>query len=122
MSIILFGSTGMLGNYVLNILKNDFNVICIKRSDFNIENENWNILDELLKNYITTNNDVIINCAGVIPQKHNFEEFRKYIRINLLKVPDDTESTDKPNIIQVAKAQQKVKQFLKSNDPRVLVM
>ena len=84
MSIILFGSTGMLGNYVLNIFKNDFNVICIKRSDFNIENENWNILDELLKNYITTNNDVIINCAGVIPQKHNFEEFRKYIRINTL--------------------------------------
>jgi transposase InsO family protein len=41
---------------------------------------------------------------------------RKYIRINLLKVPDNTESTDKPNIIQVAKTKQKVKRFLKSND------
>ena len=44
---------------------------------------------------------------------------KKYIRINLLKVPADSVSdddTDKPNIIQQAKTQQKVKRFLKSND------
>lgn len=84
MSIILFGSTGMLGNYVLNFLKKEFNIICINRCDFDIENNNWNILNDLLKKNITSNKDVIINCAGIIPQKHNFEEYRKYIRINTI--------------------------------------
>jgi hypothetical protein len=41
---------------------------------------------------------------------------KKYIRINLLKVPADSVSDEKPNIIQQAKTQQKVKRFLKSND------
>ena len=41
---------------------------------------------------------------------------KKYIRINLLKVPADSVSIEKPNIIQQAKTQHKVKQFLKSND------
>ena len=41
---------------------------------------------------------------------------KKYIRINLLKVPADSISDEKPNIIQQAKTQQKVKNFLKSND------
>ena len=40
---------------------------------------------------------------------------KKYIRIKLLKVPADSVSDEKPNIIQQAKTQQKVKRFLKSN-------
>ena len=81
MSIILFGSTGMLGNYVFNILKTDFKVICINRNDFDIEISDWKLLDNILKQYITTNT-VIITCAGIIPQKHNYEDCRKYIRVN----------------------------------------
>ena len=41
---------------------------------------------------------------------------KKYIRINLLKVPTDSVSDEKPNLIQVAKSNQKTKQFLKSNE------
>jgi len=41
---------------------------------------------------------------------------KKYIRIDLLKVPADSISNEKPNIIQQAKTQHKVNQFLKSND------
>ena len=41
---------------------------------------------------------------------------KKYIRANILKVPENSISTDKPNIIQVAKNQKKVRQFLKSNE------
>ena len=41
---------------------------------------------------------------------------KKYIRINLLKVPVGSISDDKPNIIEKAKTDQKVKQTLKSND------
>ena len=41
---------------------------------------------------------------------------KKYIRINLLKVPVGSISDDKPKIIEKAKTDQKVKQTLKSND------
>jgi dTDP-4-dehydrorhamnose reductase len=82
MNILLFGSTGMLGRYVYNVLKNDYNVICIKRNDFDIENDEWS----KLKNIITLNlkeNDIILNCAGIIPQKYG-NEYKKFIRINAL--------------------------------------
>ena len=41
---------------------------------------------------------------------------KKYVRSQLLKVPPDSASEDKPNIIQKAKTEKKVKTFLKSND------
>lgn len=78
MTIILFGSTGMLGRYVLNILQNNYKVICINRSDFDITNDNWSKLNKIL----TTNlviNDIIINCAGIIPQKYNDDDYKTYI-------------------------------------------
>jgi hypothetical protein len=40
---------------------------------------------------------------------------KKYIRINLLKVPIGSISDDKPNVIEKAKTEHKVKQTLKSN-------
>ena len=41
---------------------------------------------------------------------------KKYVRSQLLKVPANSESIDKPNVIQQAKKDKKVKTFLKSND------
>jgi len=41
---------------------------------------------------------------------------KKYVRSQLLKVPANSESIDKPNVIQKAKTDKKVKTFLKSND------
>ena len=41
---------------------------------------------------------------------------KKYVRSQLLKVPANSESVEKPNIIQKAKTDKKVKTFLKSND------
>ena len=41
---------------------------------------------------------------------------KKYIRSQLLKVPANSESIDKPNVIQKAKTDKKVKTFLKSNE------
>lgn len=83
MTIILFGSTGMLGRYVLNILQNNYKVICINRYDFDITNDNWSKLNKILiKNLV--NNDIIINCAGIIPQKYNNDDYKTYIRVNTL--------------------------------------
>jgi dTDP-4-dehydrorhamnose reductase len=83
MKILLFGSTGMLGNFVNNILNKNYCVICIKRDDYEIENDNW----DKLKNIIIENtdkDDIIINCAGIIPQKNSNYEYKKYIKINSL--------------------------------------
>ena len=44
------------------------------------------------------------------------DDDKKVIRANLLKVPDDAVSNDKPNIIEVAKKQKKVSRMLKANE------
>ena len=83
MKIIVFGSTGMLGNYVYKVLSEKYIVITITRKEFDIENDLWSKLDNLLqKEY----NDVqtIINCAGVISQSCPTLDYKKYIRINTL--------------------------------------
>jgi dTDP-4-dehydrorhamnose reductase len=80
MKIILFGSTGMLGNYVKSLLSHNFEVICILRNDFDIESNDWDKLYEILK--LVDDEDIIINCAGAIPQKDC--PIRKYISLNTL--------------------------------------
>ena len=84
MKVILFGSTGMLGRYVnLYLLQQGYHVICINRYDFDIESdEEWGILYEILKKQSITREDVIINCAGAIPQQGVYS--RKFIRINTM--------------------------------------
>tara|TARA_B100001758_G_scaffold2877_1_gene2337 strand:+ start:3852 stop:4688 length:837 start_codon:yes stop_codon:yes gene_type:complete len=82
MKIIIFGSTGMLGRYVYNILKKNHIIYKINRDKFNILNDKWSKLKKLLNKY--NNIDVIINCAGIIPQKYNNDKYREYIRINTL--------------------------------------
>ena len=81
MKILLFGSTGMLGRYVLNILQQSYEVVCISRHQFDIEKDQWNRLTTIL-DYYSEPDDIIINCAGAIPQKEN--NSRSFIRINTL--------------------------------------
>lgn len=80
--IYLFGSTGMLGNYIKNKLNPSFNLSCINRKDFDIFKDNFVKLTIILKDL--KENDIIINCAGVIPQKSSNNEYKKYIKINTL--------------------------------------
>ena len=65
-NIIIFGSTGMLGNYCLNILQHSYNVIVITRKKYDIMDNNYDKLFNIINSY---NNSVIINCAGSIPQR-----------------------------------------------------
>jgi dTDP-4-dehydrorhamnose reductase len=69
MTIYVFGSTGMLGAYVVKVLKSYYKVVCITRDKFDILNDSWDKLAELLDTLTITASDVIVNCAGVIPQK-----------------------------------------------------
>jgi len=90
MSILLFGSTGMLGRYVLKILLKDYNVICITRDVYDIETDDWNKLEEVvIQHFIKAGeNNIIINCAGIIPQKYTTGvvsiNLNKYIKVNTL--------------------------------------
>jgi dTDP-4-dehydrorhamnose reductase len=67
MKVIVFGKTGMLGNYVYKTLMTDYEVITIDRKDFDIESCDWKKLDEKIK--LFSRNDIIINCIGSIPQR-----------------------------------------------------
>ena len=56
MKIIIFGSTGMLGNYVYSILKEKYNVICYTRKEFDIIKSNWIKLKNILNKYQENDN------------------------------------------------------------------
>jgi len=83
MSILLFGSTGMLGRYVHIVLKDKYEIRCISRDKYDIENDSWKKLEDIL-NKSLQKNDVIINCAGIIPQKYKDDNYKTYIRTNTL--------------------------------------
>jgi dTDP-4-dehydrorhamnose reductase len=66
MKIVLFGSNGMLGTYLNKYLSSKYEIIPLTRKELNLSK-----IDDT-KSYIRniiTNNDIIINAAGVIKQR-----------------------------------------------------
>lgn len=63
-TIILFGSTGMLGSYCLYLLEKNYKVILVTRKDYDIIENNYNKLFNIIKPY---NNSIIINCTNYNP-------------------------------------------------------
>ena len=47
MKVYLFGSTGMLGNYVRILFQKDYNIECITRDTYDIGKDSWNKLDRV---------------------------------------------------------------------------
>lgn len=82
MKIILFGSNGMLGNYLKIYLSSFHDISCIDRKIFDIESCHWEKLETLLKKEIIDKDTIIINCAGAIPQQKC--NIRKFITLNTL--------------------------------------
>lgn len=80
--IIIFGGTGMLGFYVSNILSSHYNVRCITREVFDISSDSWDKLTKLLSKL--TPLDIVINCAGIIPQKIHEDNYKVYFRVNAM--------------------------------------
>lgn len=68
MKIFIFGSNGMLGNYLNSYLNKKYNVIPLTRKDFDISNINISEYKKNIKKLISKN-DLIINAAGVIKQR-----------------------------------------------------
>lgn len=85
MNILVFGSTGMLGRYIFNVLNQQHHVRCVNREQYDILRQTWKDLEKLLITlFQTCNYDVVVNCIGAIPQKYNKENNYEYIKINTL--------------------------------------
>jgi dTDP-4-dehydrorhamnose reductase len=81
-TIFIFGGSGMLGRYVVSVLKMYYNVECINRDTFDILNDSWDKLNSLLERLKPS--DVLVNCAGIIPQKVDGKSSsaKLYFRVN----------------------------------------
>ena len=75
MTIYIFGSNGMLGGYMQKVMPQ---AIALTRKEFDI------ILDDESKLSFIHKDDIIINCAGVIPQRVPQTNTKTYIKVNTL--------------------------------------
>lgn len=82
MSIFVFGKSGMLGSYVYSYFKDaGFDVIGFTRADLNLLDVTYNNVKYLLVSNNITKNDVVINCAGLIKQRKNVDDYA-FIKVN----------------------------------------
>lgn len=86
MKIFIFGSNGMLGNYVKSYLSKYYEIIELTRKDYDLSKLSIDSLSDLLQSKNLQKDDIIINCAGVIPQasKQRGLNTRLYFTINSL--------------------------------------
>lgn len=86
MKIFIFGSNGMLGTYVTNYLKKLYKIVELTRKDYDLSKINIDTLTTLLNEKNLQKDDIVINCAGVIPQasKQRGLNTRLYFTINSL--------------------------------------
>ena len=61
MKIIVLGSTGVAGRYISSYLKQYFKVIELNRTHFNALNADANYFNKIIDQ-----NDVVINCVGIL--------------------------------------------------------
>jgi dTDP-4-dehydrorhamnose reductase len=86
MKVFIFGTTGMLGNYIKTLLSKTTKIITLTRKDYDLSNLSIVSLSEFLLSKNLQKNDIVINCAGVIPQssKQRGLNTRLYFTINSL--------------------------------------
>jgi dTDP-4-dehydrorhamnose reductase len=86
MKIYIFGSNGMLGNYMKTYLSKTYEIVELTRKDYDLSKINIDTLTTLLNEKNLQKDDIVINCAGVIPQasKQRGLNTRLYFTINSL--------------------------------------
>lgn len=82
MNILLFGSTGMLGSYLHDFLKNKHNVKVITRKEYDISSNDIVKLKKLI--LASGPVDYVINAAGCVPQKVKIHDYFSFISVNTL--------------------------------------
>jgi dTDP-4-dehydrorhamnose reductase len=94
-NIIVFGSNGMLGSYLCIYLstlsdefkqnkQNKYNVIGVSREKFEVTNDNITHLKSFLEDFNFTNNTIVINCIGLIPQRNKTKDNSLYFLVNTI--------------------------------------
>lgn len=82
MKIFILGSNGMLGKYVSSYFKtNNYNVVNITRKELDVSNLKEEELRSKLFHLGLKENDVIINCIGMIKQRTDINDI-EFIYIN----------------------------------------
>ena len=82
--IFVFGAHGMLGNYVCSYLyQKEHKVVGVFRQDFDISSLTIPHLIGFFEERNISDGDIVINCAGVIPQSGQ-KNLREYFTINSL--------------------------------------
>jgi len=83
--LIIFGSNGMLGNYITSYFtkKTTYEVICVTRKEYEITTDNISKLEEFILSMIS-DNTCIINCNGLIPQRIDKIHSESYYLINTI--------------------------------------
>lgn len=86
MKIFIFGSNGMLGNYINSYLSKSHEIVELTRKDYDLFNLSIDSLSQVLTSKNIKEHDIVINCAGVIPQssKQRGLNIRMYFTINSL--------------------------------------
>jgi len=77
----------MLGTYMKTYLKSQNKTcICFTRADLDVSTVTYDKLENLFNKYTIHENDVLINCIGIIPQSKNINDTssRNYFLINSL--------------------------------------
>jgi dTDP-4-dehydrorhamnose reductase len=84
MKIFVFGSNGMLGTYMCSYLSKTYKVIPITRADYDLSTVQIKTLKDLLLSKNIEKDNLVLNCAGVIPQASKQRDLYKnlYYRIN----------------------------------------
>lgn len=81
MRIFIFGANGMLGRYCYKYLRQTFDVMPITKSNYDLSKINIKSLKQFLSFLNLQTDDIIINCAGVIPQRKDVTN-ELYYKIN----------------------------------------
>jgi len=86
MKIFIFGSNGMLGNYINSYLSKSHEIVKLTRKEYDLSNLSIDSLSQVLTSQNIKEHDIVINCAGVIPQssKQRGLNTRMYFTINSL--------------------------------------
>ena len=81
-NILIVGSTGKIGSFLLNSLKSDYNIYTVSR--FNSDNYNFYYdFDKQLGDLSLLKKidfDIVINCLGILPSSNLSEE--SYYKVN----------------------------------------
>jgi len=81
--IILFGNTGMLGNYIYKYFTlKQFPIECISSNEYCVSMETFENLEEILIKKGIDSETCVINCIGMIPQRVENRSQHDYYIIN----------------------------------------